>query len=118
MRWPLAQRAGATVFYALPRHIIRGRNVSGKLLEDPPTTRGYTVAELTKLLRVGQWKILMWIRNGELSALNVAASGKPRFVILPRDLEAFQERRRVPTPAAKPARRRRRTVGQIDFYPD
>ncbi len=80
--------------------------------------RGYTPRELAQLLRVSPAKVLTWIRNGELAAVNVASTlcGKPRFVILPDALAAF-ERRRAGAVPPKPRRRKKRTE-LIDFYPD
>jgi hypothetical protein len=69
-------------------------------------------------LRVSEDKIRLWIRSGELPALNTARtrSGKPRFVILPHAIEQFAAARSPAVPP-KPARRKKRTM-EIDFYPD
>lgn len=81
--------------------------------------RGYTVADLSKLLRVSGDKIRGWIKDGTLQALNTSGSlaARPRFVILPQHLEEFVTGRQAgPTPRPAPRRRRRRTA-QIDYYP-
>ena len=80
---------------------------------------GFTPNELARLLRVSPDKVRLWIKRGELSAIDTAPSHsrKPRFIVLPVHLEEFQQRRRVKTAAPKPARRRRQPVGEIDFYP-
>jgi excisionase family DNA binding protein len=80
-------------------------------------TRGYTPRELAKVLRVSPSRIRAWIENGELCAVNTAAArcGKPRYVVLPHQLAAFEQGRSAAKP--KPAPRRRRTVA-IDFFPD
>ena len=82
-----------------------------------PVARGWTPNELAKVLRVSPDKIRSWIKKGELTALNTAGPReRPRFIILPDDLEAFKRRRRVATDAAKPPKRRR-PASQIDFFP-
>jgi hypothetical protein len=80
---------------------------------------GYTPNELARLLRVSPDRIRGWIQSGQLGAIDTAARrcGKRRYVILPEHLSAFV-RARSAGPPAKPAPRRRRAVGQIDFYPD
>jgi excisionase family DNA binding protein len=82
--------------------------------------RGYTPAELARLLRVSADRIRAWIKRGELGAINTAPSrlGKPRFVVLPHHLEEFERKRRAADPAARPAPRRRRVAGFVDFFPD
>jgi hypothetical protein len=77
-----------------------------------------TVRDLASRLRVSPDKIRGWIKRGELSAINTADAqcGKPRYVVLPEHLAAF-ERRRVAGPQPKPARRRKRSA-VVDFYPD
>jgi excisionase family DNA binding protein len=81
-------------------------------------TRGHTVADAARRLRVGEDKIRRWIRRGELHAVNTAAvaCGRPRFVITPEALTEF-ERRRSAAPPPRPQRRRRRPPA-IDYYPD
>ena len=79
---------------------------------------GFTVADAAKRFRVGEDKVRKWIRNGEITAVNTAATlcGKPRWVISAEAIAAFERRRTAgPQPAAQ--RRRRRTAG-VDFYPD
>jgi hypothetical protein len=98
----------------------------GSLEELPETTatraeelpRGYTVPEVARRYRVGQDKVRGWIRRGELAAVNTAAvlCGKPRWVITPDALAAF-EKLRAGGPTPKPSRSRRQPV-VIDFYPD
>jgi excisionase family DNA binding protein len=86
-----------------------------------PHQRGYTPAELARLLRVSADRIRGWIKSGELGALDTALHrcGKPRYVILPHHLAEFERRRCAATPAAKPSpRRKRQAVGQVDYFPD
>lgn len=81
--------------------------------------RGYTPRELARLLRVSPDKVRGWILRGELSAINTASAlcGKPRFVVLPEQLAAWQQERQAARPA-QPQRRKRRTAGTIDYYPE
>jgi excisionase family DNA binding protein len=82
------------------------------------TTSGMTPNELAKVLRVSPDRIRAWIKTGELGAVNVAdhQCGRPRFIILPHHLTAF-EKRRSGAPPPKPPRRQRRTE-QVDYFPD
>jgi hypothetical protein len=81
-------------------------------------TRGSTVRDVARRLRVGEDKVRKWINCGQLKALNMAAAlcGRPRWVITPEALAAF-ERGRVGGPLPKPPRRRRQQA-LVDYYPD
>jgi transposase len=76
------------------------------------------VREIARRYRVGEDKVRAWINRGELVAVNTASTlcGRPRWVIPPEALTAFEKRRCGGT-TPKPERRRRRAE-QIDFYPD
>jgi transposase len=78
---------------------------------------GLTVRDVAKRLRVSEDKIRIWIRRGELRAINTSATAcaRPRFVIPPEALLEF-EQRRAATPPPKPPRRRRQP-GLVDYYP-
>ncbi len=84
----------------------------------PVVAAGLTVAEVARRYRVGPDKVHHWIRTGELQALNVATAvcGRPRFVVTPEALAAF-EKRRDARPAPKPAPRPRRGF-RVDYFPD
>jgi len=79
---------------------------------------GFTVRDLARRYRVSGDKIRSWIARGELRAINTATAicGKPRWVITPDALVAF-ELKRLGGPAPK-RQRRRRSPTVIDFYPD
>jgi transposase len=79
---------------------------------------GLTVADVARRYRVGEDKVRGWIGRGELKAINTSTSlcGKPRWVVMPDALAAF-EQRRAGGPPPKPPRRRKAT-GLVDFYPD
>jgi excisionase family DNA binding protein len=59
-----------------------------------------TPPQLAKKFAVSVEKVLAWIRNGELRAVNVAqtVSGRPRWRISPAALEAFIRRRESAAP--------------------
>lgn len=80
--------------------------------------RGLTPRELARFLRVSADRVRAWIERGELKAVNTAAAlcGRPRYVILPHHLEAFERSRLAARPIPAPKRRRR--AEGIDFYPD
>jgi excisionase family DNA binding protein len=85
----------------------------------PVPGRGLTPREVARLLRVSKDRVRAWIERGELPAVNVSAArcGRPRYVVLPEHLQAWERSRRVsPPPRAAP--RRRRPAGFIDFLPD
>ncbi len=77
-----------------------------------------TSNELARVLRVSPDRVRGWIRSGELQAINVAAvrCGRPKFVVLPSHLAAFEASHQAAEP--EPAPRRRRPADVEDFYPD
>jgi hypothetical protein len=85
---------------------------------DPPrTARGLTIRDVAIRYKVGRDKVRAWVRSGQLAAVNVASvvSAKPRWIILPSALAAFEGRRASgPAPGAP---RRRKATG-FDFFPD
>jgi hypothetical protein len=88
-------------------------------VNDRSRTFGLTVVEVAKRYRVSPDKVRAWVKSGQLAAVNTTATlcGKPRWVILPDALAAF-ERGRSPAPLPRRPRCRRRTWGKVDFYPD
>jgi hypothetical protein len=88
------------------------------LLNRQTVHTGLTVREVARRFRVSPDKVRAWITRGELAAINTATAlcGKPRFVILPDALNAF-ERGRQAGPPPKPPRRRKGTP-VFDYYPD
>jgi hypothetical protein len=87
-------------------------------VRDDSREAGFTVADVARRLRVGQDKVRGWINHGELAAVNtaIALCGRPRSVVLPDALLAF-ERRWAASPPPKPARRKKQTT-VVDYYPD
>ncbi len=79
---------------------------------------GMTVREVARRYRVSPDKVRLWVKRGELAAINTATvlCGRPQLRITAEALAAF-ERSRSAGPPPKPARRRRRAV-QVDYYPD
>jgi hypothetical protein len=82
--------------------------------------RGITPAEFARRYRTGEDRVRAMIRRGELGALDLAPSrlGRPRYLIMPAHIEAFERRHAAATPAARPAPKRRRPAGFVDFFPD
>lgn len=77
----------------------------------PDNNTWLTPPRLAKQLGVSCEKVLTWIRNGELRAINVAErlSGRPRWRISPAALEEFCKRRESsPPPTAGGGYRQRR----------
>jgi hypothetical protein len=88
-------------------------------LNGPFPDSGFTVKDLARRYRVSPDKIRKWIALDLLSALNTASAlcGKPRYVVTPEALTAFERSRAAGQPK-KPAKRRKRTNNFIDFFPD
>jgi hypothetical protein len=63
-------------------------------------------------------KVLVWIRSGELRAVNVAARpmGRPRWRITEADLIVFESRRTAKPPPPATRRRRKQDDGVIPFF--
>jgi hypothetical protein len=78
---------------------------------------GLTVREVADRYRVNPDKVRTWIKSGELPAINTATAlcGKPRYVVLPHHLAAFEQGRQAAAPR-KTIRRRRSAL--VDYYSD
>jgi excisionase family DNA binding protein len=77
-----------------------------------------TVHDVCERYGVTEHTVLLWIRQGELRAVNVGrrqGAGKPRWRISAEALEAF-EVSRMPTPPLPRAARRKRPAEVIEFY--
>jgi hypothetical protein len=63
-------------------------------------------------------KVRAWIRRGELAAINVASArcGRPQLRVTPEALANFEAARSAAEP--RPAPRRPKRTGLVDFYPD
>ncbi|MEM6505451.1 MAG: helix-turn-helix domain-containing protein [Planctomycetota bacterium] len=77
-----------------------------------------TVPEVARQYGVNQSKVLAWIAEGELLALNVASTRatRPRWRIDPDDLAAFEESRRSTALCSEKPRRRK--LSQTQSYYD
>lgn len=80
------------------------------------TDRAQTVRQVAETLGIRQHGILSLIRSGELHAVDVSLQpgGRPRWRIMPDDLEGFLLRRTHQ--AAAPRRRRRRPSSNVKQY--
>lgn len=86
-------------------------------LANLPSVAGYTVADLCERWRVGADKVHRFIRNGELEAVNLAASvaARPQWRITPEAVQRFEQRRgSQPTPKVN----RRKRQPTKDFTAD
>ena len=80
------------------------------------TDRALTVRDVAALLGIRQHGVLSLIRSGELRGVDVSLKpgGRPRWRIMPDDLEGFLSRRTL-TPAG-PRRRARRRPANVKQY--
>jgi len=77
-----------------------------------------TVHDVCERYGVTEHTVLLWIRQGELRAVNVGrrqAAKKPRWRVTEQALEAF-EHLRMATPPTPRAPRRRQSADVIEFY--
>ena len=82
-------------------------------------SRGMTTRDVARLLRVGEERVRAWIRTGELQAVNTARArcARPRYVVLPHHLHAFEQLRRAAKPRTVKGRAKKKS-SVVDFYPD
>jgi excisionase family DNA binding protein len=77
-----------------------------------------TVNDVCERYDVAEHTVLAWIRSGELRAVNVGrkpGAKKPRWRITQEALDAF-ELLRTPTPILPRTKRRKRSLGIVEFY--
>ncbi len=86
--------------------------------ETPPAVHKLTPPEVARRFGVSPDKVLIWIRNGELRAVNVATTpnGCPRFAIDAADLASFEQLRAAQTRPAAAPRRRKAAAGVIEYF--
>jgi len=77
-----------------------------------------TPPKIAKMYGCNVYKILTWIRNGELKAINIATKlgGRPRYIVKREELEAFERRRQVQPPPPIVRRRRRKDPNVIEYF--
>jgi len=80
------------------------------------TDRALSVREVSELLGIRTHGVLSLIHSGELRAVDVSLKqgGRPRWRILPDDLDGFLLRRTHQVPA--PRRRKRRRTANVKQY--
>lgn len=81
----------------------------------PPT---YSPGQLARNLGITVDKVLNWIRNGQIDAIDVSTdrSGRPRYRIDADAIAKFKAARN-PTPLTKPIRRRKRDHEEVlEFF--
>jgi hypothetical protein len=74
--------------------------------------------ELARRWGLDAHKILGWIRNGELRAIDVSSrqGGRPRYLIDMCDIRIFELHRAVGGPVQAPRRRRTKQSDLIEFF--
>ncbi len=86
----------------------------------PQVTSGrryLTPPAVAELLGVDVHKVLIWIKCGQLRAVNVGdGPQRPRFRISPADLAAFEAARTVQPPMPRIRRRRRQPENIMEFF--
>ena len=83
-----------------------------------PSTAWLTPPQVAEQLAVDPSKVIVWIKRGELVAVNLASriDGRARYRISAEALGEFL-RRRTATPTARPTRsRRRRETTVTEFF--
>ncbi len=88
-------------------------------MADSAPPRGFTVADVARRYRVSPDKVRIWIKRGEMSAIDTAdrRCSRPRFVVTVEALDAFERRRAATTPQAPKPRRRKKTQ-DVDYFPE
>lgn len=54
----------------------------------------YTTGEVAKRYRIAEYTVRKWIRQGFLSAVNLANGSRPEYRVSGRDLAEFEARQR------------------------
>jgi hypothetical protein len=97
------------------RHVAIDKNNVG-LNADAKNDRWLTPPAVARKLGVDAHRVLGWIRNGKLSAVNVSDGVRPRFRVSPESLDVFlQARTVVPVPPRRP-RPRRKLLPNVTKY--
>lgn len=80
----------------------------------PTTKRKLTPPDIARLWGITPDKVLVWIRSGELRAIDASTTQgeRPRYLVDIDDLAAFERGRSTVQPAPKPATRRRQPIKQ------
>jgi excisionase family DNA binding protein len=81
--------------------------------------RTLTVAEVADRYGVDPHTVLLWIKRGELKAINCGrkpGSKKPRWRITPEALATFELCRTTSPPTPRTRRRRQPAAQVIEFY--
>ncbi len=83
-----------------------------------PSGDSYTPPRLARRWLVKPEKVVAFIRGGHLKAINVASStsGRPRWVITPEAVAAFEAARSAVSAEPVPRTRRRKAATTIEFF--
>ncbi len=77
-----------------------------------------TPPQIARMWGVSVDKIHVWVRSGELAAINAAThrEGRPRYLVSVNDRQAFERRRAVGRPPSSDRRKRRRRTGTVEEF--
>jgi excisionase family DNA binding protein len=84
--------------------------------DNPLPACGLTPRQVAAYLRLSRDRVCGMIRRGELGAIDTGTRGRPRWIILPCHVEAWERAHRAAVAQPKP--RRRRQPPEEDFFPD
>ena len=79
----------------------------------------FSVRDLMERFGVSEHTVLMWIKSGELRAVNVGrtpGAKKPRWRVRQEDIAQFELGREAGPPPTKPTRRKKQSSEVIQFY--
>lgn len=78
----------------------------------------FAIKDLIRRYKVGEHTVLGWIRNGELSAINVSKrpGGKPQWRVTEVALAEFELLRTKTPPQPRSTRRKLPSTPMIQFY--
>jgi transposase len=81
--------------------------------------RGFTTADLARRFRVSEERVRGWITRGELVGINTsdARCKRPRYVVTPEALAAFEKTRAAADPPRPRRRRPPKKTNYVDYFP-
>ena len=64
--------------------------------------KSHSVTDVARLLATSRERVRGWIASGELAAVNIGTHSRPRYRVMPDDLDSFLLVRRTTPPEARP----------------
>lgn len=84
-------------FYRATKHPQQSEGPAGESKMKNELQTFLTPPEIAKSLRVSPEKVVAWIRDGRLKAINVSNQTRPRYRVSHKDLNAFLKEIEVPS---------------------